>query len=104
MVAVENKHIALDAKGRPFVLGTSYRVSEIVIDTFHNGYSPEEICVQHYNELNLAQVHAALSYYFDNKVEMDTRMKREDDEVDALLATLEPVPARERLRKMGLLG
>lgn len=77
MLAVENQHIAIDAKGRPIVLGTSYKVKEIVIDTIHHGYSPEEICVQRYNELNLAQVHAALSYYFDHKDEMDAQMKHD---------------------------
>lgn len=104
MLAVENKHIAIDAIGRPYILGTSYRVKVIVIDHFFHSYSPEEICTQHYNALNPAQVHAALSYYYDHKEELDAQFKREDAATDELLATLTSIPARERLLKKTGLG
>ena len=45
----------------------------------HNlGYSPSEIAVK-YGHLTLAQVHAALAYYFANKAEIDEDVGPPDD-------------------------
>ena len=40
------------------------------------GYTPEQICEAHYNELTLAQVHAALSYYYDHQPEIDAELQQ----------------------------
>ena len=55
--------------GRPRVAGTRIRVANIVRWT-EQGKSPEEIVVA-YPQLSLADVHAALAFYFDNRDEMD---------------------------------
>jgi uncharacterized protein (DUF433 family) len=72
------QHIAIDAdtcSGQPRVAGTRIRVSNIVLWT-EQGRSPDEI-VAGYPQLTLADVHAALAYYFDNRDEMD-RLIEED--------------------------
>lgn len=55
--------------GRPCITGTGISVHRIAI--LHNlGHSPEEI-VRKYEHLTIAGVHAALAYYYANKVEVD---------------------------------
>ena len=59
--------------------GTSISVHRIAI--LHNlGHSPEEI-VRKYEHLTIAGVHAALAYYYANKLEVDTEIAV--DEADA---------------------
>jgi uncharacterized protein (DUF433 family) len=54
--------------GRPSISGTGISVQNIAI--LHNqGAYPEEIARRKY--LTLAQVHAALAYYYANKDEID---------------------------------
>jgi uncharacterized protein (DUF433 family) len=47
------------------------------------GYTPEEI-VNNFGHLSLAQVHAALAYYYANKAEIDADLEAEEREYDAL--------------------
>lgn len=103
MLAIDNKHIAIDSKGRPYIAGTSYRVEMIVADHVFHGFSAAEICHQHYGEITLAQVHAALSYYFDHQAEIDQQMKEASDRVDALRLAQGDSPGRKKLLAMGLL-
>ena len=61
--------------GRPRVRGTRIRVANVVRWT-EQGQSPEEI-VTDYPQISLADVHAALAFYFDNQEAMD-RLIAED--------------------------
>ena len=45
-------------------------VAEIVMDYLNRGWSADEICI-HYPHLKPAEVHAAMSYYFDHQAEID---------------------------------
>jgi len=50
----------------------------------HNmGHIPEEI-VHKFGHLSLAQVHAALAYYYANKAEIDADIDAEDQAYEAL--------------------
>ena len=73
--------------GRPVLKGTGFRVSDVVINHYHNGHSPEQIAELF--GLNLAQVYAALTYYHLNREEIDAQIKRDDEEAERLLADLE---------------
>jgi uncharacterized protein (DUF433 family) len=54
------------------------------IAVLHNtGEAPEEIASD-YGHLSLAQVHAALAYYYSNKAEIDADLDDEEREYDAL--------------------
>lgn len=65
--------------GRPIVAGTSLRVSDIATYHIFGGLSPEELAVQFH--LDLAQVHAALSYYFTHRtVQAEIRESAEQAE------------------------
>ena len=56
------------------------RVSMIVADYLWRGWSAEEI-VRQYSYLSLAEVHAALAYYYDHIDEIDQELAAEYREV-----------------------
>ncbi len=64
---------------RAFVRGTRLRVQDIVIDHQRFGHSSEQIALD-YENLTLAQVHAALAFYFENRNEVQQAI-RDDDAV-----------------------
>ena len=68
--------------GRPCIAGTGVSVRRIAV--WHNmGLIPEEI-VRKFGHLSLAQVHAALAYYYANKTEIDADLEAEERAYDAL--------------------
>ena len=68
--------------GRPVIAGTGLRVSDVAaLYTFHD-YSVVDIAAAH--GLSLAQVHAALAYYFDHKAEIDDEIRSDDAEIATL--------------------
>jgi uncharacterized protein (DUF433 family) len=74
----------IDASGpRPVVLGTDIKVSQIASEYEHLGMSPDEIVDAH-PHLTLADVHAALAYYYDRR----EAIAREWQEADALVSAL----------------
>ena len=95
-------HIHLDDRGRAWIDDTNTKVIEVVLDKLATGASPEEIHFQHAH-LSMAQIHAALSYYYDHQVEFDAEIERQLQEFDALRAQVEDSPIRKRLRAMGKL-
>jgi uncharacterized protein (DUF433 family) len=64
-------HIALNSRGVPCIDGTRHRVIDIVADHVAHGYSAAQI-IEQYSELTPAQVHAALTYYYDHQDAMET--------------------------------
>lgn len=56
--------------GKARIAGTRIRVQDIAIWTEHFGYSPDEI-VFHHPHIGLADVHAALSYYYEHRQIID---------------------------------
>jgi uncharacterized protein (DUF433 family) len=67
---------------RPHITGTGVTVKRIV--GWHQmGMEPERIAAQ-YGHLSLAQVHAALAYYYANRQEIDTDIETEAAEYDRL--------------------
>jgi uncharacterized protein (DUF433 family) len=79
MTAVVDRHIEITAGiagGRPRIAGHRITVQNIVIWHERMGKSVDEVCAEY--GLTLAEVHAALAYYFDHQDEIDQRI--EDDE------------------------
>lgn len=61
--------------GRPCVAGTGVTVKRIVV-WHHLGREPEAIATE-FGHLSLAQVHAALAYYYANRNEIDSDIQQE---------------------------
>ena len=68
--------------GRPRIAGTGVSVRRIV-GWHQQGLTPEEI-VQQIPHLTMAQVHAALAYYYTNRERIDAEVAAEDAEADQL--------------------
>lgn len=69
--------------GKPCIRGTRIRVQDIYVWHDLRGFSPDQI-VDEFPELSLADVHAALTYFWDRQDEIRQQM-REDDEFVAKL-------------------
>lgn len=68
--------------GRPRITGTRVTVRNIVTEIKMDS-TPEKI-VEESNRLSLAQVHAALAYYYANREELDAAFAQEEAEEDRL--------------------
>jgi uncharacterized protein (DUF433 family) len=67
---------------RPCIAGTAVTLRRIAV--LHNmGESPEEIAAS-FGHLRLAQVHAALAYYYSNQATIDADLEAEEREYDIL--------------------
>ena len=64
--------------GKPRIEGTRMKVQLIAFEYEHMGMTPDQICDAH-PHLTLAQVHAAISYYYAHKADIDNVI-REDHE------------------------
>ena len=102
MPTMVTAHIYLDERGVAWIDDTNVKVIEVVLDKLAYGWSPEEIHFQD-PELSLAQIHAALSYYYDHQQAFDAEIERQLREVEAMAAQVSDSPVRKRLRAMGKL-
>lgn len=71
--AMTYPHITVNPRGVPCIDGTRHRVIDIVADHVVHGYSAAQI-VEQYPDLTPAQVHAALTYYYDHQADMDAAL------------------------------
>jgi uncharacterized protein (DUF433 family) len=69
---------------RPHIAGTRISVQQIAL-LHQQGLSATDILAE-YDVLNLAQVYAALAYYYANQEEIETYLKEEAAEYDRLVA------------------
>jgi len=100
MPTLMTAHIRLDQRGVAWIDHTNTKVIEVALDMIAHGWSPEEIHFQH-SHLSLAQIHAALGYYYDHKDEIDAQVESSLREADRLQAEVGESPIRKRLREMG---
>ena len=75
---VKPKHPYIDSLkshcgGSPIIAGTKFPVRSVVFYVLRQGMSPEEL-VKEFSHLTLPQVYDALSYYYDNKDEIDREL------------------------------
>lgn len=64
--------------GAPVIAGSRIRVSHIAYRYERERQTPDEI-VQAYPHLTLAQVHAALAYYYSHREEVDKEIASSDE-------------------------
>ena len=103
MPAIVPSHVRTDAQGLAWIDDTNVKVIEVVLARLAHGWSPEEIHFQH-PHLSLAQIHAALAYYYDHQAEMDQEVERQLREDDARAAAAAESPLRKRLWTAGRLA
>lgn len=87
----------------PYIEGTGTKVAMIVLEHLANHWEAEAIRRQH-PTLNLAHIHSALAYYYDNQLEVDAmiehRLAQEEDAIKAIDAS----PLQKRLLELKRAG
>ena len=96
-------HIWRDERGVAWIDDTNTKVLEVALDMIAHGWSLEEIHFQH-SHISLAQIHAALGYYYDHKSEFDEQIHKSTDEIKQLRRQAGESPLRKRLRDMAKLA
>ena len=97
MTTVETvPHVRLDEQGRPCVDDTKVKVVELVLDHLAYGWDAETIQDNH-PHLSLAQVYAALAWYYDHQAEMDAEIERQGQRIQSLRKSSQPSSLQRRL-------
>ncbi len=102
METIPTQHIEVTpgvCGGRPRIAGHRIRVQDIYVWHERMGKSPDEI-VNVFPQLTLADVYAALSYFWDHRDEILENMKRQDEFAEELKAKY-PSKFHEKLKEMG---
>lgn len=101
MGMTDTKHIEIRknrrGEDRTYIAGTRVRVRDIYAHSEIHGESPEEI-VAALPHLTLAQVHAALSYYFEHREAILAEIRRDDEFVRLMRNKLGPGPLEQKLK------
>lgn len=82
---------------RAYIGGTRVRVQDIYALAELQGKTPDEIVVA-LPSLTLAQVHAALAWYFDHRQEILDEIRQDEDFVTSICSKLGPGPLEAKLR------
>jgi uncharacterized protein (DUF433 family) len=99
VATVVHSLIELDEQGVAWISGSKVKVIEVALDRLAHGSSPEEMHFQ-YPHLSLAQIHSALSYYYEHQSELDAEIQRRWQAVNDLAAKEPESPLRQRLREL----
>jgi uncharacterized protein (DUF433 family) len=98
VVSVSTEHIEVTpgiCGGKPRIAGHRIKVQHVAIWHEQMGMSPEEI-VATYPSITLADVHAALAYYYDHRDEIEADIKEGIEFAEKLRAEAPP----SRLQKI----
>jgi uncharacterized protein (DUF433 family) len=86
MNQTRTKHIVSEPNicgGKPCIAGTRIRVQDVYVWHELQGLSADEI-VSRFQHLTMADVYAALSYYWDHREELQRQMQEETDFVEQM--------------------
>ncbi len=96
------EHIVIDEHGVAWIQAANTKVIEVVLDKVAHGWSPEEMARQH-SHLSLAQIHAAMAYYYDHQAALDDEIERRYQTAETLRSKAGDSPIRRKLRLLGKL-
>lgn len=94
-------HITSDSEPAHLQRLPRIRVAQIVMDYLVHGWSAEEMCRQH-PYLKPAEVHAAMTYYFDHQAAIETEIEQEWQQVQQARSVAPISPFLRRIQSQGL--
>ncbi len=98
-ISTLNVPLRLDERGA-IRIGNSRITLDLVVREHQRGATPEEI-VRGYDVLDLAEVYAAITYYLQNREEIDAYILQRENEAAELRREIEasqkPFPSKEEL-------
>jgi uncharacterized protein (DUF433 family) len=93
-------HISFDRQNRPWIAGANTKVIEVALSHIAYGWSAE-VLHENYPHLSLAEIYAALAYYYDNKEEMDRAIEEQYERVEQMRRAAGKSPLARKLRATG---
>jgi uncharacterized protein (DUF433 family) len=90
-------YIEIAESGEALIAGTTMKVVELVTETKAFGFSPEELHFQH-PYLKMAQIHAALAYYWDHAADIDQDIEERLRQIEELKKSAPPSALAARLK------
>ena len=100
MVSVSTEQIVITpgtCGGKPRIAGHRIKVQHVALWHLREGLSPEEI-VEDHPSITLAEVHAALSYYYDHKEQIDKDIREGEEFAGNLRASAPSIFEKARAR------
>lgn len=94
---VAPSHISRDAEGVAWIDATNVKVIEVVLDHLAYGWSAEAMHEQH-PHLQMAQIHAALAFYYDHAAEFDAEIESQAGRIRETRSATGLAPLQSRLR------
>lgn len=101
MSTLVGSHIRIDDRGVAWIDDTNVKVIEVALDVVAHGLAPQEIEAEHYGHLTLAQIHAALTWYYDHQQQFDEEIDRQYERARQLRAATLDSPGRRKLKALG---
>lgn len=99
MTAETLTHIHRDANGTAWIDDTGVKVLQVAQEHTGHGWSADTIHENH-PTLTLAQIHAALAWYYDHQEELDAAMTERAVSARRLIASLGESPAQRRFAQI----
>lgn len=94
--SVNYPHVTVDDRGVARVSGTRLKVIYLVASKRAGNWSAEEL-VEQFPDLSLAQIHGALTFYYDHQTELDAELQHDYELAEQLRPTLESAEWRSAL-------
>ena len=83
---VKHPYVEINPKicnGSPVIKGTRIRIVDIAIEYEYLNHTPDEIISAH-PHLKLEQIHDALSYYYENRAQLDQKIQEDKQFIQKL--------------------
>ena len=90
-------HLMRDPMGVLWVDDSGYRVIDLVTEHLAHGWGAD-ILLENHPDLSLAQIHAALAWFYDHEEEMRREIDLREKRATRLLAEIDESPVQKRLR------
>jgi len=100
---IEKEHIVMTpgtCGGKPRIAGTRIKVQHVAVMYEGMGQSIDEI-IEAYPHLNLADVHAALTYFYDHVDEIRQHIREDVEIAEEYRRKHGPGPLETKLRQQG---
>jgi uncharacterized protein (DUF433 family) len=90
-------HLLRDSKGILWIDDSGYRVIDLASEHLAHGWSAD-ILQENHPDLSLAQIHAALAWFYDHEEEMRREIDLREKSATRMLADIEESPLQQRIR------
>jgi len=92
-------HLMRDSTGTLWIDDSGYRVLDLAAEHLAHGWNAE-ILQENHPDLSLAQIHAALAWFYDHEEEMRQELHRRETSAAKLLSEIGESPLQSRLRQI----